>query len=306
MIPVSVIIPTRNRADVLRKTIATFAAQNVQASEMLIIDGSDGDETLQVCSANFVTLATPIRYIRARSLGAAVQRNQGVEEAKLPFILFADDDVYLEPYCIERLWNAISKDPKIGGVNAMIVNQKYLPMGRISTFVATVINGKREPSFAGKCLLPAWGMLPEDSDDLPEVVPVEWLNLTTTIYRREALPSPVFSSHFTGYSLGEDLGLSVIVSRNWKLANARTARIYHDSQPGTHKKSAFRVAEMDVVNRYYIMTTIMNKRGPVAALKLFFFQMFQVLSGLRSSEGIFKTPASIAGRLVGFIKICFK
>ena len=43
----------------------------------------------------------------------------------------------------------------------------------------------------------------------PEVASVEWLNTTCTIYRGEALPSPPFCNQFTGYSLMEDLALSL-------------------------------------------------------------------------------------------------
>jgi len=60
------------------------------------------------------------------------------------------------------------------------------------------------------------------------------------MYRREAIPSPPFPEHFSGYSMMEDLTLSLVVGRKWKLANARTARIYHDSQPGTHKSNSAR------------------------------------------------------------------
>ncbi len=58
------------------------------------------------------------------------------------------------------------------------------------------------------------------------MVPVEWLNTTCTLYRREALPDPPFLSHFTGYSLMEDLALSLTVGKRWKLANARGLRIF--------------------------------------------------------------------------------
>src|SRR4030081_113783 len=118
------------------------------------------------------------------------------------------------------------------------------------------MSGKREVSYPGSVLGPAVNLLPEDREDLPEVVPVEWLNTTCTLYRREALPDPPFHDHFNGYSLMEDLTLSLTVGRRWKLANARTARIYHDSQPGTHKSDPALLAEMQLINRHFVMTRI--------------------------------------------------
>ena len=111
----------------------------------------------------------------------------------------------------ERLWNAIESDRQLGGVNAMIVNQRYQPPGFISRTMFTLMHGRREKSFAGKLIGPAINLLPEDRDDLPEVVPVEWLNTTCTIYRREALPDPAFDVFF--YWLLADGGRDVVTAR---------------------------------------------------------------------------------------------
>src|SRR4029077_19457523 len=107
--------------------------------------------------------------------------------------------------------------------------------GRVSRLVFRLMGERREASYAGKGLGPAGNLLPENRDDLPEMVPVQWLNTTCTMYRREALPEPPFPTNFTGYSLMEDLALSLQVGKSWRLMNARTARVFHDSQPGDHK-----------------------------------------------------------------------
>lgn len=59
----------------------------------------------------------------------------------------------------------------------------------------------------------------------------------------------------------EDVTLSLTVGKQWKLANARTARIFHDSQPGDHKSSPDVLASMSLVNRYYVMTEILGRRS---------------------------------------------
>src|SRR5437868_3995529 len=104
----------------------------------------------------------------------------------------------------------------------MILNQHYGRPGLVSRIIFTLMNGRREKSFAGRVIGPGINLLPEDRQDLPEVVPVDWLNLGCTIYRREALPDPPFRSNFTGYSLMEDLTLSLEVGKTWNLANVRT------------------------------------------------------------------------------------
>ena len=43
-----------------------------------------------------------------------------------------DDDIEIEPFCIERLWNALQGDRSIVGCNAMITNQQYNKPGKVS------------------------------------------------------------------------------------------------------------------------------------------------------------------------------
>ena len=225
-----------------------------------------------------------IRWRRAEQLGAAVQRNQGVAAASQHFILFFDDDVLFEEHCLARLWSAIDADPRLGGVNAMITNQKYHPPGRASRMVFTILHGRNELTFAGRIIGPAVNLAPEDRDDLPGVVPTDWLNTTCTLYRREALPNPPFNSIFTGYSIAEDVALSVRVGKNWPLANARTARIFHDSQPGAHKADVSSLAEMELVNRHYIMSKLLERNQWSDYARLFTWEAFGLLATLAARD----------------------
>ncbi len=181
----------------------------------------------------------------------------------------------------------------------MIVNQRYQPPGFCSRVLFTLLHGRCEDSFAGRVIGPAVNLLPEDRKDLPEVVPVEWLNTTCTLYRREALPSPPFDSMFEGYSLMEDVALSLVVARSWKLANARTARIQHNSQPGSHKTNIAEIARMQLVNRHYVMTEILNRRGVAAHMRLALWELFGLASSALSSDGWKSLPQSVSGRILG-------
>jgi len=167
----------------------------------------------------------------------------------------------------------------------MISNQRYQTPGRISRFIFRVMDGRAESSYAGRVLGPAVNLLPEDREDLPEVVPVEWLNTTCTLYRRAALPDPPFPENFHGYSLMEDVTLSLTVGKHWKLANARTARIYHDTQPGSHKVDPKLVAEMQLINRHYVMTKVLGRSHMSHYLKLFLFELFSLASILQAPAG---------------------
>src|SRR5712691_410358 len=200
--PISAIVPTRDRADCLARTLGSLARQRILPAELIVVDASRDDATRAAVS----TFGEDVRASGCRVLwepatqaGAATQRNQGVAIATQPVICFFDDDVLFFPDCLARLWAALASDPRLGGVNAMIVNQRYRPPRFVSRWMFRMMAGRAQASYAGQVLGPAVNLLPEDRSDLPDIVPVEWLNLGCTLYRREALPDPVFAGHFTGY-----------------------------------------------------------------------------------------------------------
>jgi GT2 family glycosyltransferase len=288
----------------LQRTIESLAAQGVQPLEIIVVDASDNPKTQQICEEGVLGLSSQMRWIKSLECGAATQRKQGVAVATQSLIWFLDDDILFEPDCVRRLWSAIESDQQLGGVNAMIVNQRYQMPGAISRFMFTLMHGRAEKTFAGKVIGPAINLLPEDRDDLPDVVPVEWLNTTCTMYRREALPSPPFDSFFHGYSLMEDLALSIrVAERGWKLANVRTARIFHDSQRGEHKSDVAARAQMELINRHYVMTKVLRKRGSLDYLRLAAWELFQLAALSSSFSGRNQLLSHIAGRLRAARKI---
>jgi glycosyltransferase involved in cell wall biosynthesis len=299
LLPISAIVPTRNRSATLGRLLKSLAGQSAQPAEMIVVDASEGEETKQLCEGKIECLSTAILYSKADEVGAAVQRNQAMIHASHDAILFLDDDIVFEDDCVSRLWEALQSDARLGGVNAMITNQRYTPPGIISRSLFRILTGKAETTYAGKCIGPALNLLPEDRDDLPAVVPVEWLNLGCTLYRREALPRPPFSSYFTGYSLMEDVALSLTVGKKWKLANARTARIFHDSQSAEYKKNKTALARMELINRHYVMTRVLGRRSASDLLKLALLESFGIATSLASTRGWPALPAVALGKLEG-------
>jgi glycosyltransferase involved in cell wall biosynthesis len=297
LLPVAVVIPTRDRAAALRRTLESLAYQSAQPAELSIVDASADGSTRALCVEEVIpSLQSAVSWCSADSVGAASQRNQGIRSCSQPVIGFMDDDIIFEPECFRLLWRALHSDDRIGGVNAMIINQRYRSPGWISQFVFRLLDDRIESSYAGSVLGPAVNLLPDDREDLPEVVPVEWLNTTCTLYRREALPDPPFPDYFKGYSLMEDVTLSLMVGRRWKLANARTARIYHDSQPGSHKLDPKVIAEMQLVNRHYVMTKVLGRSRVPDYLKLLLFELFSLASVVRVPAGRMVFGPTVRGK----------
>jgi len=303
--PITAVIPTLNRPESIERAFLSLAEQTSLPAEIIVIDGSDNLDTKNVLDRLRHSCLSSCRLIwtAAETLGAAAQRNQGCALARQPAILFFDDDIIFGDECLDRLWTGLHLDPRYGGISAMITNQRYHPPGFVSSTMFMLMNGRRESSYAGRVLGPVVNLLPEDRDGLPEVVAVEWLNTTCTLYRREALPIPPFDSVFTGYSLMEDVTLSLRVGRNWKLANARTAQIFHDSQPGLHKSNLRALSCMSLFNRHYIMTQILHRDGFIDYLRLFIWELFQLAITAKNERLLAPFWRILAGRMLAIWRI---
>jgi glycosyltransferase involved in cell wall biosynthesis len=105
---ISMVIPTRNRAHTLRLVAPSYFSQELVTEILFVIDEGE-DETPAVIEA----LARQYPQIRSEIIrnatrqGASQSRNIGVARATNDFILFCDDDEYLEAgyarTCLEKL-----------------------------------------------------------------------------------------------------------------------------------------------------------------------------------------------------------
>ena len=89
---VSVIIPTYNRAEVLRECLAALALQDFPfgSFEIVVVDDGSSDNTAEVVRlfrSNFET-----HYIFQKNSGPSAARNHGVRQAKSDLILILNDD----------------------------------------------------------------------------------------------------------------------------------------------------------------------------------------------------------------------
>ena len=113
---VSVIIPTRNRAGLLREAVASvLAVQRVGfALEVIVVDDGADAETREVAAAY------PVQYVRTDGIGASAARNRGVEAAHGDYLAFLDDDDLWLPSNIRPQLKAFQEHPEYGAVYAQI------------------------------------------------------------------------------------------------------------------------------------------------------------------------------------------
>ena len=301
-VPVSAIVATRHRPGVLARTLQSLGEQSRYPAEVIIVDASEDRTSEELCVEARGVYPGHLNYMRTGTAGAASQRNEGIDRAIFPYVLFLDDDILIHPSCIERLWSAIKGSQDIGGANAMITNQAYHRPGRVARVVFGFLNGGRLGNYAGRCFGPGLAQLPE-AEAPAAIVPVDWLNTTCTLYRKDALPSPVFASHFKGASTAEDLTLSLQVGKRWKLVNVPQAQIFHDSQPGDHKKNITGLAAMELVNRHFVMRSVLERRSLLDYFKFAVMIAYLFTGTLTNRHGLRQAPARLTGLGIGIFRI---
>lgn len=86
----SVVIPTRNRANLVGEAIESALCQKDGQVEVIVVDDASTDETANVLARSFGSRIRLLRMAHRRGAGAA--RNAGVRQASGELVAFLDDD----------------------------------------------------------------------------------------------------------------------------------------------------------------------------------------------------------------------
>ncbi len=101
-IEASIIIPTYNRKNILKRSLGYLFEQTYPAAkyEIIVVDDGSVDGTIEMIK----TLRPPcsLRYFRQDNRGPAVARNLGIKNAKGRIIIFLDDDIFATSRLIEE------------------------------------------------------------------------------------------------------------------------------------------------------------------------------------------------------------
>ncbi len=108
MATVDVLLPTCNRLTSLVCTLAGVAAQSLTDLHVIVADQSEtpvaGEPVLQALVRVIEERGGSVEWhYRVPSRGIAEQRQFLLERATAPAVLYLDDDVFMEPWVVERL-----------------------------------------------------------------------------------------------------------------------------------------------------------------------------------------------------------
>lgn len=110
---ISVVIPTHNRADLLRGAIASVLDQTRPAHEIIVVDDGSTDSTCDVVRS----YGPPIVLLTQDHLRAAAARNHGVAHASGEWVAFLDSDDVWKPTKLERQLEYLDRHPQCGLVH---------------------------------------------------------------------------------------------------------------------------------------------------------------------------------------------
>ncbi len=124
---VSVIIPTYNRLELLKASLASVAAQTFREYEVIVVDDGSTDGTADYLAAHW----PEVRCLRQENQGAAEARNHGLREVHSEFVAFLDSDDRWEPDFLAATVAELRRSPETALVYTNFVstdeNGRVLP-----------------------------------------------------------------------------------------------------------------------------------------------------------------------------------
>lgn len=105
---VSVIIPTYNRADLLREALESVVTQTFKETEVIVVDDGSDDSTPDVLHE----FEGRIQAVRLSHAGISAARNAGMDRATGEYLAFLDSDDLWKPEKLERQLRFAEQHPE--------------------------------------------------------------------------------------------------------------------------------------------------------------------------------------------------
>ncbi len=211
---ISVVIPAKNRADVLARAILSVVAQTVPVEEVVVVDDGSTDDTPAVVEA-LAREHGAVKLIRqAESRGAPAARNRGAEESRGDLIALLDSDDVWKPEKIERQSQLLARHPSSP---AAFCGIEFIYTDRPTRVIRTPPLVTREDLFARNVLggsssalvrRDAWMRVGGFEPDMPSCQDWDfWLRLAR-LGPLVAVPAPLVEYHFdAGERISHDRNL---------------------------------------------------------------------------------------------------
>lgn len=104
---VSVVIATRNRAEMLRESMHSVLSQSLSDIELIVVDDGSEDDTRRIVQEHS---DSRIRYFRQNPAGISSARNLGTDHARGAWIAVHDDDDIMLPFRLAEQMKQADED----------------------------------------------------------------------------------------------------------------------------------------------------------------------------------------------------
>lgn len=244
---ISAIVPTIGRINSLNALLESLATQTCPVDEVIVASADR-----ETCELIEKSRRVEIRCIAVAPPNAVRQRMAAIEIARGEYFLILDDDVVLEPDCVQHMLALLESDQDVVAVTADFNNQTWPEPTRIwQLYLRLVLKLERE-DWQGRVVGPLlrFGFNPVPNGPRP----MDWLGSGSSLVRRSAfVTAGGFSDFFLHRcTINEDVDLGLKLGRVGRIMFCPEARMAHHHAPGG-RVTRFVAAEDDLFNRYFIL-----------------------------------------------------
>ncbi len=215
----TVVVVNWNGLENLKRLVPTLKSQTYKNFELLVSDQGSTDGSVEWMKKN------KIKFIEnGRNTGFSGGANRGLKKVKTKYAALFNDDMRLEPNCLELLVETIEGDPEIGAVQALIANwdgSQIESTGLMVTYSSFVATRDKYKPFVRTISGPKQ---------------IEMASGGASVFRMSLLKKVGFFDEDFNPAYNEDADLSMrIKAAGYKCVLQPSAVVYHKSGPSTHK-----------------------------------------------------------------------
>ncbi len=297
---ISAIVPTIGRPESLSRLLESLAAQSRRPNEVIVADGSGGEDVLHVVAQpRWAARGLNVRRVGVHPPNAVRQRVAAIAHSHGEYLLLLDDDVVLETDCVQQLAGALSSDLSIVGALADFNNQSWPAPTRAWRFYLRYVLRMEEGAWQGRVVGPLlrFGYNPSPR----HAMAIAWLSTCNTMIRRSAYDEVGGFSDFFLYrcTINEDVDLGLKISKVGSILFCPSARVGHFQASGGRVSPAD-AAEDDLYNRYLVMHRTQGRSAIGAfglAVMYFVIETASNLGGAARRRHLNSFGARFSGRL---------
>ena len=289
----SIVIPTRNRVEMLIKTLKYLSENKFFFKEIIIVDSSDKIQKAKLkLLKNFNKLN--IKIFNSKP-SISLQRNIGLKQVskKIKYVMFLDDDLCFQKNALKNMFYFVKRKKNIVGFGFNLIIKdinnftEFLKKNKFMKLLG--IYDSRD----GVVAQSGWQT---KAINLKKNKYVEWMPTQAVIYKNDKIEKLRFDKAYGKYSYLEDLDFSYSLMKKSNLIICSNAKY---SSNNIVKRNPYYFGVKEIINRYYFV----NK---FKLSKKFFFMGFLALVAKHFFMFVSLKPSyllRIIGNFSGIIKI---